>query len=183
LVDNFDGAGRAMGNRQTMKDEKHGLVEACRVLVTRQRARAGSPTELEDVAQDACVRALEVGEPGSVREPLRYVLRIVRNLFADRRRKDRRDAALAGQLGAVAPLAPADPERVLAGKQELQRALAAIDDLPPRCREAFRLHRFEGLSYAAIARRMNISTGTVEKHIAEAMLRITRACRKPESDS
>ena len=169
-----------MGNRQTAK-EKEGLTQACLTLVLRQRARA---SDHQDVAQDACVKAFEIKEPGSVREPLSYVMRIARNLFLDRRRQERRDAAVRSQLGVASPpaVAPADPERLLAGKQELQRALDAIDDLPPRCREAFTLHRFEGLSYAAIARRMKISNGTVEKHIAEAMLRISRACRKSENE-
>lgn len=172
-----------MAKRQSAEQEKDGLVEACRALVLKQRVARGFTTEREDVTQDACVKALEVEKPDSVREPLRYILRIARNLFLDGRRKEKRDAAFLVQLGVMppSPTLSADPERLLAGKQELQRALAAIDDLPPRCREAFTLHRFEGLSYAAIARRMNVSNGTVEKHIAEAMLRVARACRKAEN--
>ena len=173
-----------MGTEQPVEDEKDALAEACRALVLRQRARGARASELEDVAQEACVKALELTEPGLVREPLRYISRIARNLFIDKRRREQRNAVLLDHLGVAnpAPAIAADPERVLAGKQELQRALAAIDDLPPRCREAFTLHRFGGLSYAAIARRMNVSNGTVEKHIAEAMLRIARACRKSENE-
>ena len=173
-----------MGNGQTAEEKKERLAHACLTLVLRQRGRGTRALALEDVAQDACVKALEIEHPNAVREPFRYLMRVARNLFLDRRRQEKREISFLGQFGAVAPMAliPPDPERVLAGKQELQRALAAIEDLPPRCREAFTLHRFEGLSYAAIARRMNISNGTVEKHIAEAMLRIARACRKSENE-
>ena len=170
-----------MGNREPVSKERAALVEACRELVFRNRSGVGvvRSVDAEDVAQDACMRALTMAEPGKVRHPVHYLMRIARNLFIDRKRGEQRKAAL------FYPLAEAglksgdviDPERILSGKQELERVLAAIDALPPRCREAFTQHRFHGLSYAAIARRMGVSAGTVEKHIAEAMLRITRSLR------
>lgn len=155
------------------------LVDACRDLVRRQRGRGPNSIHAEEVAQEACVRALGVAQKNGVRDPVHYLMRIVRNVFIDRKRSEQRDARLFHSLEAAGTNTrdASDPERILAGKQQLQRVLAAIDELPPRCREAFTLHRFHGLSYAAIARRMGIGTGTVEKHIAEAMLRITRCLR------
>jgi RNA polymerase sigma-70 factor (ECF subfamily) len=150
------------------------LTEACDALARQRRSRS---SDADDVAQESCIRALEVCEPQFVRDPVRYLIRIGRNLLVDRARKRMRETALIESLavveydGARAP----DPERILAGKQELQRVLAAMAQLPPRCRQAFMLHRFNGLSYAAIARRMGVSTSMVEKHIAMAMLKLHRA--------
>jgi RNA polymerase sigma-70 factor (ECF subfamily) len=154
------------------------LADACReILAEGRRRNARGAADADDVAQDACVRALDLPAPSTVRDPIRYLFRIARNLVIDRRRKRAREALLSESLAVIeyGSSDPADPERILAGKQDLSRVLKAIDSLPPRCREAFTLHRFGGLSYAAIARQMGVSTSMVEKHIAEAMLRVTRA--------
>jgi RNA polymerase sigma-70 factor (ECF subfamily) len=45
----------------------------------------------------------------------------------------------------------------------------AIDALPPRRRDVFRLSRLEGLSHQQIASRLGISVRTVENHLAAAM--------------
>lgn len=168
-----------MSSQGIAPGEETTLEEACRALALRQRGRGTNPADADDLAQDACVRALGVAAPQSVRDPVRYLMRIARNLFVDLKRRRSREAAIFHAVDGVDTLAreTADPERILAGKQDLQRVLAAIDGLPPRCREAFTLHRFHGLSYAAIARRMGVGTGTVEKHIAAAMLKITHCLR------
>jgi RNA polymerase sigma factor (sigma-70 family) len=131
----------------------------------------------EEIAQDAVLRVLQVKDGAAIDDPLRYLFRVARNLFVDAERSRARERTKidpAADLETRADSA-ADAERVLAGKERLEQALAVISDLPPRCRLAFRLHRFEGLSYVAIAREMGISPSMVEKHIAEAMLRLVRA--------
>ena len=156
------------------------LAQACRELV--RRPISDSSGDAEDAAQDACIRALQIAQPDAVKEPLRYVLRIARNLFIDRRRRRSREARLF-EYGDEAALGAGDmlnPERILVGKQALGGILAAIDMLPPRCRQAFLLHRFDNLNYAAIGKEMGISVSMVEKHIAEAMTRLSRALKAQE---
>ncbi|MEQ1635525.1 MAG: RNA polymerase sigma factor [Methylococcales bacterium] len=50
----------------------------------------------------------------------------------------------------------------------------AIAELPPRCRDAFILHKINGLSYREVARLLDISESAVEKHIIKGLLH----CRK-----
>jgi RNA polymerase sigma factor (sigma-70 family) len=136
----------------------------------------------EDIGQDAVVRVLHAQDSAAdigvgIENPVRYLFRVARNLFVDAERGRARERLVIDSAADLESRADssADPERILAGRERLEQALAVIEDLPPRCREAFRLHRFDGLSYVAIARRMGISPSMVEKHIAEAMLRLVRA--------
>ena len=70
------------------------------------------------------------------------------------------------------------PERILVARQEYARAVMAMDALPPRARAAFRLHRFEELSYAAIAERMGISRESVKELLHRASVRIGEAMKR-----
>jgi RNA polymerase sigma-70 factor (family 1) len=45
----------------------------------------------------------------------------------------------------------------------------AISKLPERCQTVFRLSRFENASIQEIAERLNISTGTVENYLSQAL--------------
>ena len=58
--------------------------------------------------------------------------------------------------------------------QQIQRA---IQDLPEKCREVFKLSRFEQLKNKEIAEQLNISPKTVERHMTIALERM-RVCLK-----
>jgi RNA polymerase sigma-70 factor (ECF subfamily) len=167
-----------MGNHPGGKDAKAELVSAyAEVIPYLGRMGARRSLDGEDIGQDAVLRVLQAREATPIAEPVRYLFRVARNLFVDAERARARERQVLDPNIDLEMRADgrADPERALAGKERLEQALAVIDDLPPRCRQAFRLHRFDGLSYVAIARQMGISPSMVEKHIAEAMLRLVRA--------
>ena len=70
------------------------------------------------------------------------------------------------------------PQRQADDKQTLVRLLKVVMRLPPRCREAFVLHKFDGLTYAEVAERMGISVGQVEKHMLNALATCRAAARE-----
>jgi RNA polymerase sigma-70 factor (ECF subfamily) len=108
-----------------------------------------------------------------IRSPYFLLLRVAINVGQDLRRAEQvrcrsSHQSLEGmELACGAP----GPERALALAEELRRALRAIDELPPRCREVFLMHRRDELSYPEIARLCGISVKTVEKHIRTALAR------------
>jgi RNA polymerase sigma-70 factor, ECF subfamily len=50
-----------------------------------------------------------------------------------------------------------------------ERIREVIKGLPEKCREVFEMSRFEGLRYAEIAERLNISVKTVENQMSKAL--------------
>ena len=124
-----------------------------------------------DLVQESYARVL--GE-AAVREPRALLYHTARKLMIDQHRRAtlRQHEELDALPEAAHPAAPRhlQPEQALESSQDWQACVAAIDALPPRCRDAFVLHVFEELPHAQIAARMGISVSMVEKHIARGML-------------
>ena len=136
--------------------------------------RAGS-SDAEDLVQEVFLRLkARAREEGDVANVRRYLFTIAhRVLILRHRREISRGGANEGAVDELTlPLDMLDPERVLIGRQEFERMIVALQKLPPRAREAFIFHRFDELSYGAIARRMDISVIAVRKLISRAAERI-----------
>lgn len=70
-----------------------------------------------------------------------------------------------------------DPSIQLQQKELSQTIDRIMDELPPKCKEAFRLSRLNGLKNREIASRMNITEKVVEKHITRALKRFSEGLR------
>ncbi len=146
-------------------------------LVRLFAAKLGSVAAAEDLVQDTYLKLATLKLSTVVHNPMALLYQIGSNLMLDRLRQQKR--------GLARDTAWRDSRRISVGKEEIadiptaddavssrQRLLAAtatIEDLPPRMRQAFSLHRLEGLSQAATAKAMGVSTKAVEKHISAAI--------------
>lgn len=142
-------------------------------FLTRRGAR---PDVAADLTQEAFLRLLQAGPPDGIRSQEAYLFRIATNLAVDRHRRDG-DGAIRplaeDEHGALADPAPA-AEAALLSREALAVLRQAIADLPPRGREVFLLHKFEGLSYGEIACRLGIAKNTVMVHMARSLAHCKR---------
>ncbi len=126
--------------------------------------RLGPRGEAEDLVQETFVRAWRglhrfrrEAELGT------WLYRILLNLCRDRfRRLAQREKVPPTPAGSV------DPALRAARRDLLDRVLLAVDDLPPRQREALWLRVRAELSYADIASVMGVRKGSVKSHLVAA---------------
>lgn len=138
-----------------------------------------------DLTQESFVRVLGAQSSGQTVMNMRALLyRTARNLAIDRHRRvlTRQHQDLDALGEAEQPHAPGhlQPDEVLAYKQQARALVSTIDALPARCREAFVLNRFEGLSHQEIAERMRISKNMVARHIARGLVSCQDCLDRPE---
>ena len=132
-------------------------------------------SEITDLRQEVYVRICEAARERLPDHTKRFVLTTARNLLINRMRHENvvpiEAVADFDALGMVID-APG-PDQITIARDELRRLQAALDTLPPRCREAMVLAHVEGLAGHEIASRMNISQATVSEHLATAIRGIT----------
>lgn len=130
-----------------------------------------SPDVAEELVQDVFLKLWTKREQLAEIETLRtYLFRAARNTALNHLRRQKLERRWQEEQGADddPPAAFAADEE--ATEQEVAAAVQeAINKLPPRCREVFMLSRDGGLTYAEIARTLEISVKTVETQMGRAL--------------
>lgn len=147
------------------------LFHYLRELQKLLRRRGESRERAEDLVQEAFLRMqLYCKEVGAIRKPEAFLMRTALNLSVDTRRREHRDIYEAEPVESFElPDIGPTPDEVFAAEERLVNMWQALDKAGERSREAFFLHRLQGLSYAEIAQRQGVSVSMVEKHIASAV--------------
>ena len=143
-------------------------------LVAWLQRKMGCPHGAADLAQDTFVRVLAAREIEQVAEPRAFLTTLAKRvLFSHWRRRELEQAylqALAESPQATAP----SPEELAVLHEALQAIDQRLSGLPAKVKQAFLLHRLDGLTHVQIAQEMRISVASVERYMKQAYLHCCR---------
>ncbi|WP_447971443.1 RNA polymerase sigma factor [Nitrospira sp. M1] len=138
--------------------------------------RLQSRDDALDVVQEAFLRISSLQSSRAFENPRAFLYKTATNITIDLYRKQQNPSYRLVELEEAkdCPSAVPNQERILAGKEKVQRLSQAIAELPPKCRRVFLLHKVRGKSHREIANILDISHAMVEKHMMKAMVRCSQ---------
>ncbi len=140
--------------------------------------RMGVRGELEDVVQEAFLRAVRTPPDGA---PRAYLYSVALNVLRDRGRKAERAGRALPGAARIDHRTVADPADVIEDRDLAAKAWAVIDRLPDRQRAALVLRIHEQFTYREAARALSCSEATARQHFYLGM-KAVRAALAGESD-
>ena len=159
-------------------DSIHDIYMSLRGSLARAVLGIVPPKEIEDIVQETYVRVCQIEMKEKIREPRSFLFKTAHNLALDHVKRAESRLAVSveetGESGFGEAERSADEtfDRV-ASNEEFLHFCEAVRQLPVQCRRAFVLKKVYGCSQREIAREMNLSESTVEKHIAQGIKRCT----------
>lgn len=145
-------------------------------LVRFLRTRLRSEAEANEAAQEAYVRLLQLDNEAQPSFLRAYLFKVAANVATDmlRQRATRlRNAQTADRSSSEAPA----QERSLIAREQLAIVGMALEELPPRCREAFRLSREDGRGTVEIADILGVSDRMVRLYLERALEHVQQRVR------
>jgi RNA polymerase sigma-70 factor (ECF subfamily) len=136
-----------------------------------------SPAVAEDLVQELFARIWVRGASWDVADPVPYLFTAARNLARNHGRNEGvRDAwaRASYQRGIQEPAVAESPVDLVECAELARAATDAIGDLPRQQRIAFLMSRQHGLTYAQIARALDVSVKTVETQMGRALKSLHR---------
>lgn len=109
---------------------------------------------------------------------LAYLHKIAYNIFIDNYRKVKRQQSLLDSLSYETINDMIEDDNNTLSKIEIVKK--SIEELPPRCKEVFKLSKYEGLKYSEIAEALNISIKTVEAQMGKAFSQIRQQVKNSQ---
>jgi RNA polymerase sigma-70 factor (ECF subfamily) len=132
--------------------------------------RVHSRIEAEDLTQEVFLRLVRRLDLDTIENPEAFVFQTAMNLLRDRSRRGKTQLSHLSDLAhRERSIEELSPERVFDSRQSLNLVLSVLEELDERSRDAFILHRLEGMKHAEIASLYGVSVSSVEKYIIKAL--------------
>ena len=130
-----------------------------------------STHDIEDIAQEAFLRAYEAEKKKRIDEPKAFLFRIAKNLLlSEYSKKSRKITDYIADFEYTEVLLDNESlEANVMAQQKLGIFCEAVATLPPQCRRVFLLKKVYGMSHKEIAEHMGIAVSTIEKHLVKGI--------------
>lgn len=132
------------------------------------RRRTDNPELAADLAQDTFVRVMVSRRDFYLDEARVLLATIARGLVIDHFRRCALEAAFLDMLANLPPEHIPSPEARLVVLEILNEIDAMLAALPAKVRSAFLLSQLDGLGYAEIATRLQVSLSSVQQYMKRA---------------
>ena len=127
--------------------------------------------EVDDLVQEIYAKLASLENVAHIANPKAYVYQIAKHLISEHIRRSTVipiDAMTETEQHFASMVEGVTPERILSGRQELERLYGAIARLPDSCRIVFVMRKFDDMPQKEIAAQLRISENRVEKQLSRA---------------
>lgn len=133
------------------------------------KSRLDCDDQARDLTQETFVKLLVQNRAEDLRAPKAYLSSIARGLLIDVFRRRSVEKAYLDALSLQPEQHAISPELQHSILETLMEIDQLLDSMSERGRQIFLMAQLDGLSYAEISRRLDISVNTVRKHFIRAM--------------
>jgi len=140
--------------------------------------------DVDDIIQECYAKLAGLPSDSQITHPKAYLYQIAKSLISEHIRHSAVIPIEALVEASQVPILQEDftPERIISGRQELERLYRAISSLPSTCRTVFVMRKFQDMPQKAIAAELRISENAVEKRMTRAIRQIVDYLQLGELD-
>lgn len=131
-----------------------------------------SQQDIEDVVQEAYLRAYVAEQKKGIEHPKAFLFRVAKNVALTKlTRKSKQITDYLEELASPVVLSSeASSDEELEADELLGVYCEAVATLSDKCREVYLLRKVHGLTHKEIAERMSLTTSSIEKYLRHGVL-------------
>lgn len=163
-----------MPNSDFEKSALFDVFMSVKANVVRMVSRIVPPKEIEDIVQETYVRICQIDNHDAIVKTKSFVMKTARNLALDHIKKAETRLADGIQYEADYSIDTDEKDELFeqaASNEEFAHFCESVRQLPLQCRRVFVLKKVYGYSQKEIAKELQVSESTVEKHIGDGLKR------------